>query len=316
MSDRPGEPTGIQYHLRRGPVAAQISQVGASLRHLAVGGVDIVPPYPLGMPAPSCAGVVLVPWPNRVRDGVWTHDGEPQHLAITEPARNNAIHGLLRFSPYDVAMRTETTLELTATVFPQLGYRFQLDTSVRFALTDTGVEVTHEVVNVGRDPAPVALGVHPFVTIGGVDPDDLVLAVSATEHFPVDDRMLPGDPVPVAGTPHDLRAGRRLAELELDDAWGGVVRGDDGRARHTVTAPDGRRAVLWAGPGFDYVQAFTTGSFPGQRRALAIEPMTAPADAFNSGRGLRWLEAGESWALDWGIALEARHDATFPLSSG
>ena len=316
MSDRPGEPTGIQFHLRRGPVAAHIAQLGASLRHLTVGGIDIVPPYPLGMPAPSCAGVVLVPWPNRVRDGLWLHDGEPQRLAITEPTRNNAIHGLLRYTPYDVAMRTKSSLELTATVFPQLGYRFQLDTSVRFVLTADGIEITHELVNVGRDAAPVALGVHPFVTIGDVDPDDLVLTVSATEHFPVDDRMLPGDPEPVAGTPHDLRGGRRLAELELDDAWGAVVRDADGRARHTVSAPDGRRVVLWAGPDFDYVQAFTTGSYPGQRRALAIEPMTAPADAFNSGLGLRWLEPGESWTVDWGIALETRHGATFPSTSG
>lgn len=305
MTDRiVGEPTGIQFHLHRGAVAAHISQVGAALRGLTVGGVDIVPPYPLGTPAPSCSGVVLVPWPNRIRDGVWTHEGQQQRLAITEPERSNAIHGLLRYTPYDVALRTDSTLELTATVFPQLGYRFQLDTLVRFSLTDTGVDVAHELVNTGRDAAPVALGVHPFVTIGDVDPGELVLALAATEHFPVDDRLLPGDPEPVDGTPHDLRDGRRLADVELDDAWGGVVHDADGRARHTVTAPDGRRVVLWAGPGFDYVQAFTTTSYPGQSRALAIEPMTAPADAFNSGRGLRRLEPGESWKLEWGIALE------------
>lgn len=305
MTDRiVGEPTGIQFHLRRGGVTAHIAQVGASLRGLTVGGVDIVPPYPLGTPAPSCSGVVLVPWPNRVRDGVWTHEGQQQLLAITEPARRNAIHGLLRYSPYDVALRTESSLELTATVFPQLGYPFQLDTTVRYQLTDSGVDVTHELINTSRDAAPVALGVHPFLTIGDVDPDELVLAVQATEHFPVDDRMLPGEPEPVEGTPYDLRDGRRLGDLQLDDAWGRVVRDADGRARHTVTAPDGRRVVLWEGADLDYVQAFTTTAYPGQRRALAIEPMTAPADAFNSGRGLRLLEPGESWTVEWGIALE------------
>jgi aldose 1-epimerase len=29
--------------------------------------------------------------------------------------------------------------------------------------------------------------------------------------------------------------------------------------------------------------------------------MTAPADAFNSGEGLRWLAPGETWDLGWGI---------------
>ena len=36
-------------------------------------------------------------------------------------------------------------------------------------------------------------------------------------------------------------------------------------------------------------------------QAVAIEPMTAPADAFNSGAGLRWLKPGEAWTVRWGI---------------
>ena len=62
-----------------------------------------------------------------------------------------------------------------------------------------------------------------------------------------------------------------------------------------------RTVTLQQGPGFDYVQAFTTVKYPGQPLAVAIEPMTAPAEAFNSGRGLRRLAEGESWTLEWGI---------------
>jgi aldose 1-epimerase len=29
--------------------------------------------------------------------------------------------------------------------------------------------------------------------------------------------------------------------------------------------------------------------------------MTAPANALNTGRGLRWLEPGASWSPRWGI---------------
>ena len=32
--------------------------------------------------------------------------------------------------------------------------------------------------------------------------------------------------------------------------------------------------------------------------------MTAPAEAFNSGRGLRWLDPGEEWQLTWGIRFD------------
>ena len=38
--------------------------------------------------------------------------------------------------------------------------------------------------------------------------------------------------------------------------------------------------------------------------AVALEPMTAPPDALNSGTGLIWLEPGESWTSSWGVRYE------------
>ena len=52
------------------------------------------------------------------------------------------------------------------------------------------------------------------------------------------------------------------------------------------------------------MQIFTTRIFPrgsGFTTAVAMEPMTAPADAFNSGQSLRWLNPGETWIASWGI---------------
>ena len=49
------------------------------------------------------------------------------------------------------------------------------------------------------------------------------------------------------------------------------------------------------------MQVFTTDRYPGQELAVAIEPMTAPANAFNSGQDLRILAPGERWAGQWGI---------------
>lgn len=299
-----GEPTGIQHHLRHGEVTVHIAQVGAALRGLTVRGIDVVPPFPLGTRTPFGSGTVLVPWPNRIRDGIWTHEGKPQLLAITEPKLGNAIHGLLRYAPYRVISSTDAAITLGATVFPQLGYLFQLETEVTYEATATGVAVTHAITNVGSDAAPVAVGTHPFITIGDVDPTELVLTVPATTRFPVDARLLPSPEEPVDGTAFDLREGVRLGDVDLDDAFGGVIRDADGIARYSLTAPDGRRAIVWAGESMDYVQVFTTPIYPGQEVAVAIEPMTAPADAFNSGTGLRWVAPGETWALQWGINLE------------
>ncbi|MDQ0614215.1 aldose 1-epimerase [Microbacterium sp. W4I4] len=300
LDDTMISPTGIRIHLRRGEVTAQVAQVGASLRHLSVGGVDIVPPYPDDVPTPMASGVVLAPWPNRVRDGIWQDGETTRALAITETKFHNASHGLLRFAAYDVVEQSEDAVTLAATIFPQTGYPYLVATTVRFALTDAGIDVAHTLTNHSADAAPVALGIHPYLTIGDADPRDLVLRLPAETYFETDDRMLPVGESPVSdGT--DLRGGRRLSDLQLDTGFASLHRDADGLVRTTLSAPDDRTVTLHQGAGLDYVQAFTTDRYPGQSLVVAVEPMTAPADAFNSGRGLRRLSQGESWTLAWGI---------------
>lgn len=301
------DPTGSQLHLRRpgagGEVTAHIAQVGAALRGLSVGGVDVVARYPEGAATPFGSGIVLAPWPNRVRDGRWTDGGTVRQLDITEPDRHNAIHGLLRYVPYEIeAGESEATL--SATVFPQHGYPYTLRTSVTYTLTDDGVEVTHHVVNVGEGDAPVALGTHPFFCIGGVPTEGLVLAVPAQTVFEVDERLLPTAEAPVSGV-LDLRDGARAGDLDLDTGFGSLVRDADGRARSTLTAPDGRRVTMWQDENWTCIQVFNTDAYPGHSMAIAIEPMTAPTDAFNSGQDVRRLSPGESWTARWGVAYSA-----------
>lgn len=292
-------PTGTQIHLQLGDATAQIAQVGASLRSLRIGGVDLVPPYPLDQPTPSCSGVILAPWPNRVRDGLWDDDGTARTLAITEPKLSNASHGLLRFTAYEVS-QTDAEAVLRATIVPQTGYPYLIETTVTYTLVADGIEVTHTLTNRSATPAPVALGAHPFVTIGGVDPHDLVLRIPAETAFVTDERMLPTGTRPVEAA---LRDGVRLGDVTLDTGFTDLTRDADGRVRHSLTAPDGRRVTLWQGEDFDYVQVYTTPAYPGQSLAVAIEPMTAPADAFNSGLGIRRLAPDETWTLHWGITL-------------
>lgn len=293
-------PTGIQVSLQLGEVTAQIAQVGASLRSLRIGGVDLVPPYPLDQPTPACSGVVLAPWPNRVRDGRWDDQGTPRALAITEPKLNNASHGLLRFTAYEVS-HSDAEAVLRATIVPQTGYPYLIETTVTYTLLPDGVEVTHTLTNRSSTSAPVALGTHPFLTIGDVDPHDLVLRIPAATAFDTDERMLPTDTRPVEPA---LREGARLGDVTLDTGFTDLTRDADGRVRHSLTAPDGRRLTLWQGEGFDYVQVYTTTTYPGQSLAVAIEPMTAPAEALNSGLGVRRLAPDETWTLHWGIALD------------
>jgi aldose 1-epimerase len=295
-------PTGDQYVLERGGSRAVITQVAAALREFSVDGVDITEPFPESSLPPFGSGIVLVPWPNRVRDGQWVLDGVTQQLDITEVARHNAIHGLLRAAPYRLLAHRPDAVALGATVFPQHGYPFHLETAVHYELNNGGITVAHGFRNVGDAAAPVAVGTHPFLTIGDVASEDLTLTVHASTRFEVDDRLNPLREVPVEGTDFDLRGGRRLADLHLDDAFGGVTTVDGVSA--VLRAPDGREVRLHQDASFGYLQLFTPRDFPkkgGTGLAVAIEPMTAPPDALNSGLGLKWLEPGEEWSASWGI---------------
>jgi aldose 1-epimerase len=302
-------PTGEQFALETstssGDIRATITAVAAGIRTLSINGIDLVPPFGEDQTPPAGAGIVLVPWPNRIRDGRWSHDGVDHQLVISEPAKNNAIHGLLRNTEYRPIARERDSVTLSATVYPQLGYPYLLGTAVHYELVSDGLKVTHYVENLGAEAAPVAIGTHPYLKIGGVPTADLELRLDAASHIEVDERLLPTGEVPVDGTEWDFREGRRVGDVSLDDAFGEIA-SEDGQVLHTLTAPDGRTVSIWADSEFEYVQVYTTTTFPGENGdvAIAIEPMTAPAEAFNSGRGLRWLDPGEEWQISWGIRFE------------
>lgn len=297
--------TGEQHDLRLGDVAATVAELAASLRSVRVGSTEIVQDYGRDALPSGASGVVLVPWPNRVRDGRWTLDGTLQQLDVSEPSKGNASHGLLRNTGYRVTARSASAVTLSATVFPQHGYPFHLDTAVRYTLTSTGIAVTHTVGNVGQGRAPFGVGCHPYLRVGDTPMRDLTVTVSGSRMLETDERSLPVRQVPVDGTPNDLRGGVVLREVDLDTAYTGLAI-VDGQVRHRLAAPDGRVVELAADPVFAWTQVFTTEVYDtdaGRIDAVAIEPMTCPADAFNSGTDLLWLAPGETWTAGWSLAL-------------
>ncbi len=303
-------PTGEQYALHHdgahGPVEAVITTVAAGLRHLTVDGHDLVQGYPESSTPPYGCGIVLVPWPNRVRDGRWMLDGEVQQLDLTEVDKTNAIHGLLRNTSYQLVERSADAVTLGAAVVPQHGWPFHLWTTVEYRLTGNGITVTHAVTNLGDRTAPYAVGTHPFIRVGAHPVDELTITARTVEHVMVDDRLNPVGLEPAAGA-WNLAEGRLVGDLALDDAFR-VEPDPDGVVRTVLTAADGTETEVWQAGDWQWLQLFITRAFPtpdGPVTAIAVEPMTAPADALTSGAGLRWIEPGASWSGSWGICRPA-----------
>ncbi|MGP4021084.1 aldose 1-epimerase family protein [Saccharopolyspora sp. 5N708] len=299
--------TGRQFEITFGDARAVVTEVGAALRTFEVDGVPYVEPYDADRMPPASAGGVLVPWPNRVADGHWRLDGEPQQLALTEPARRNAIHGLLQHAAWTLVEHAESTVVLHAMVPVQPGWPVPLLTSIGYALDSDGLTVTHTVENLGSRAIPFGVGVHPYPRAGHAETDECTLRLAAATVLPVDaERLLPARPPRgLQGDEVDFRTGRRLAGVLLDTAFGGATPApDDPRqlVRHALTDPDGHGIQLWADPVFKWVQVYTADDFPGRGRAIAIEPMTCPPDALNSGTDLLVLQPGENWIGHWGLS--------------
>jgi aldose 1-epimerase len=251
-------------------------------------------------------GAVLVPWPNRTAHGKWQWNGGEQQLALTEPDAGNAIHGLLRHVVYQVGERAEDAITLVAVIPPQPGWPVALATGIRYAVDGAGLTVTHTVRNVGTEPVPFGVGAHPYLRAGDAPIDDCVLTVAAATTIPLDGG-LPTGPATAVPAELDLRSGRPVKELDLDNAFGGAAPAEgDTHVRHHLAAPDGT-TELWADPVFGYVQVFTPPDLVGRGRAVAVEPMTCPPDALNTGDGLITLAPDATWSGSWGIRqLEAR----------
>lgn len=276
-----------------------VTEVGAGLRSLTVDGVPFVEDYPDTVGPPMAAGAVLVPWPNRVAGGRWTHGDTEQWLGWTEPNRGHAIHGLTRYLTWRLLDRTRSCLTLSVIVNEQPGWPVALDTRVTYALDDVGLTVTHTVINIGAGAVPFGVGAHPYPRAGHAVTDDCELRLAARTVLDVDEGLIPtGATRPI---PESWRTGRGLAAVSVDTAFGDCEPGPDGLVRHQLTGP-GHTVDLWADPAFRWVHVYTPDDYPGRGRAVAVEPMTCPPDALNSGTDLIALAPGGRWSGRWGLS--------------
>ncbi|MDX2972199.1 aldose 1-epimerase family protein [Kribbella solani] len=290
-------PSGEQWVLRAGDYAATVVSVGGGLRELTYDGRPVLLGYAEDEPAHAGMGQHLFPWPNRVTDGKYTFAGTEQQLALTEPDRRNAIHGLTRWANW---LRVDDGSDPAALVIGHRlhgrpGYPHQLDFRLDYRLAD-GLSVTATATNIGRTDAPYGYGAHPYLTVGRPI-DECVLEFGAAEWLEVSpQRLTPVGLRPVDGSPYEFRAGRPVGSLQIDNAFTGL-----GGGSWSVSLTDpatGTRSVLTSDT--PWMQLYT-GEALG-RTALAVEPMTCPPNAFASGQDLVVLKPGESHTTSFAVS--------------
>jgi aldose 1-epimerase len=289
--------SGPQFELRAGRYRAGIAAVGASLRSLTFADRDLVLPYGPDEVRPRYRGALLAPWPNRVADGRWRWRGEQLQLALNEPARGHAIHGLVDWVAWTPVEQTPCSLALQTTIWPQAGYPFRLRLTSLWQLDDEGLRWTLTAGNDGAEDAPYGCSIHPYLVAPGGRVDDWTASVPAAQRLEVDERLVPLKLVD-APADADFRRPRRVGEVFIDHAY----RCDpfDGVAEASVTDASGQGAVIRFGAGTPWLQVHTADE--SARAGLALEPMSCPPDALRSGTDLVVLAPGEEHAAWWQLA--------------
>jgi aldose 1-epimerase len=304
MSEQSWQSIGpTEVALAVGEVLLAVDLRGGGMRRLVVGDWDVIDGYPAGAVTEGRPGAVLVPWPNRVRNGRWAWQGRGLQLDLDSLEEPNAMHGLVAWQPWSVLTQAPGEVTVGTTLEPHPGYPFRLAVAVDYGLTADRLAVTVRVRNAGSAAAPVGAGMHPYLHVGANEDGGIggaELTVPARTALETEGGLPTGARHRFHG---DVgRIGSRAFDTPLTD----LERDDDGWARLRLRGPLGT-LELAADESWPWLQLYTGDGLPEgrRRRSLAVEPMTCPPNALADGADLVVLEPGEDWAGTWTLSWVA-----------
>ena len=265
-----------------------------------------------------CSSFPMVPWSNRVRDGLLRFRGRTWTLAHNG-SDGTAIHGATRHHTWDVTERTADCVELALDSRALVGVNFpwQFRAALVYALDGDRLTVTTTVENVDAEPFPAGFGHHPYFERrlrpveqhGTPAPDeesggsDALLELPFDRAFPLAAGMATG---PAGEIPPraDYRTARVVGSAFVDDV---LTAQRDGQPAARIAYPDhGLGVRLDMDPVYESLVVYV----PRRRAYFAVEPVTNANDGFGlyedgvPGTGVFVLEPGESRTGAFSLTLE------------
>lgn len=238
------------------------------------------------------ASFPLVPYSNRIRDGVFAFRGREIRIAPNLPPQPHPLHGTGWRAAWTVVRAEAASAELAHDHAPgEWPWAFRATQS--FALDAGGLDWRLTCENRDDAPMPCGLGVHPYFPSNAAT----VLDLDAAAVWTIDEATMPVALAPAAGR-YALRE-RRIDAAGLDngyEGWNGLAQ---------IRWPDRGLALRILSPDAPRFQVFS----PAEGGFFCAEPVTHANAALNrpeaewSGLGLRVLEPGERMALTVRFAL-------------
>jgi galactose mutarotase-like enzyme len=237
---------------------------------------------------------LLHPWANRLegtsyRVGDTTVEMDPASPLLHRDGNGLPIHGLLGASTAwrisgssadDERARLEATLDAADVPGLLEAFPFPHSLALLIELTPGTLAISTTLTATGEVAVPIAFGWHPYLQLPRAARADWTIELPPMDALELDVLQLPtGVEQPYAGLDQPL------GSLTLDDGFAGIAQG----AVLAISA-GGRRVAVSFDEGYPFGQAFA----PSNQDVVALEPMTAPANALASGRGLVLAQPGAS----------------------
>lgn len=297
-----------------GDAFSVVPQFGACLLDLQFDGLSVLDGYA----TPSelienkwSKNIILLPYPNRLRDGRYTHEGKTYQFELTAAATHNSIHGIGKEAPMHVDSVWTKPNEAGLTCSWQYkgahaAYPFPFTAKITIILRDcpdsssggANFEMTMAFQNDSTSEIPVGLGWHPYFKMSEKS-NDSSLQMPDCQLISIDERMLP------TGEKTDFEAFKTLTPIKESTLDNGFFIKNQTHNAETILASEQGKLTFWQETGpqkWNFLQVFT----PPHRKSVAIEPMTCNIDAFNNGDGLVNLKPSDILSGTFGVRFQKK----------
>jgi aldose 1-epimerase len=282
---------------------------GANLLDLQLRGISVLEGYQTPEKLIENAwskNIILFPFPNRIKDGQYTHEGKTYQFPINNVDTGNAIHGFSNNVKMDVT-KVETTENegVLMCTYTHDGshesYPFRFSFNITFILRGSNLDIDMSLTNEDSMTIPVGLGWHPYFRLSEKS-DDTFLQMPDCQLVEIDERMIP------TGEKLDFTDFNTLTQIKdgfLDNGF--YIKNQTQNASVVLSSHIGT-LTCWQETGagkWNFVQVFT----PPHRMSIAVEPMTCNVDAFNNKDGLAVLQPNETLQGRFGVRFEKAKNA-------
>lgn len=243
----------------------------------------------------------LLPYPNRLKDGIYSFNGNTYRFPINDKGTQNSLHGFKDF--YKMSVENVVTEENYASITLKSDYQgqnpafpFPFEFKITYTLKGYNELICSvDLYNPTTEAMPIGFGWHPYFKLGNLPVEELELQMPTVYQVEIDDRMLPtGELIPVG----DYQMFTNLTGKNFDTCFKAI---DGNLSKITVNAPSiNTKLSYWQeNKAFPYFQIF----IPPKRKSIAIEPMTCNVNAFNRPDDLKKLNGKERLTGRFGVLV-------------